>query len=159
MPKKEDEKIKEKNVSVDAEANLIKRFRDVSDFSAELKKISRSKEIKELNSIKQRVIKALTKCIDPELGSNLVELGFIYGMFIEKDPSHKKRFKVKIIMTLTSPFCPMSDYLVSEVKNQISKIKKVSDVEVEVSFDPQWNPSMLTKDLQNKFFNQFIHQL
>ncbi|MEM3431167.1 MAG: metal-sulfur cluster assembly factor [Candidatus Micrarchaeia archaeon] len=127
----------------------------IRNFNKEIKILSKSKELRHLNLMKKRVLKQIKKCIDPELGSNIMDLGFIYGLELIKI-DHK--YKVKIIMTLTSPFCPLSNYLASDVKEKVLKLKDVADVEVEIVFNPQWNPSMLSEELQMKMFSQFINQ-
>ncbi|MEM3369906.1 MAG: metal-sulfur cluster assembly factor, partial [Candidatus Micrarchaeia archaeon] len=127
----------------------------IRNFNKEIKVLSKSKELRHLNLMKKRVLRQIKKCIDPELGSNIMDLGFIYGLELTKMDN---KYKVKIIMTLTSPFCPLSNYLASDVKEKVMKLKDVSDVEVEIVFNPQWNPSMLSAELQRKMFSQFINQ-
>lgn len=126
----------------------------VEIFNKKLNEISKSKHTKIVSKLRKKVLTALKKCIDPELGANLVDLGFIYGINIMTND--KNEFNVKILMTLSSQFCPMADYLISEVKEKLSKIKGISGVDVEVTFNPQWNPSMLTTELQKKFFAAWI---
>ncbi|MEM3455149.1 MAG: metal-sulfur cluster assembly factor [Candidatus Micrarchaeia archaeon] len=127
----------------------------IRNFNKEIKVLSKSKELRHLNLMKERVLRQIKKCIDPELESNIIDLGFIYGLELTKIDN---KYKVKIIMTLTSPFCPLSNYLASDVKEKVMKLKDVSDVEVEIVFNPQWNPSMLSAELQRKMFSQFINQ-
>jgi metal-sulfur cluster biosynthetic enzyme len=86
---------------------------------------------------KKKIIEALEKAIDPELGLNVVDLGLIYDIKVENE-------KVSVKMTLTSPFCPMSQFLVSEVENKIKEIG-VKDVKVEVVFEPPWTPERMSK--------------
>ncbi|MEM4218992.1 MAG: metal-sulfur cluster assembly factor [Candidatus Micrarchaeia archaeon] len=126
----------------------------IRNFNKEINVLSKSKELRHLNLMKKRVLSQIKKCIDPELGRNIMDLGFIYGLELTKTDN---KYKVKIIMTLTSPFCPLSNYLASDVKEKVMKLKDVSDVEVEIVFNPQWNPSMLSAELQRKMFSQFIN--
>ncbi len=142
----------ESNVYDDKIKSIKKK---IQNFKNELKMISKSKELKNLNLAKRRVLRQLKKCIDPELGSSILDLGFVYGLELTKAGD---KYKVKIVMTLTSPFCPLSDYLASDVKEKVMELKDVSDVEVEIVFSPQWNPSMLSIELQKKMFSQFIKE-
>jgi metal-sulfur cluster biosynthetic enzyme len=102
-------------------------------------------------------LKALEKCIDPELGEHVIDLGFIYDINIKKSKEGKS-YEVDIFMTLTSPFCPMANYITSVVEENIKKIKSNSKLDIEIFFEPQWNPSMLSKDLQFAFFKQFMEE-
>jgi len=84
----------------------------------------------------ETVMATLRQVIDPEVGCNLVDLGLIYGVKIEGD-------KVRVTMTLTSPGCPMHESLRWGVHNALLNLEDVNDVEVELVFDPPWNPSMM----------------
>ncbi|MCS7109175.1 MAG: metal-sulfur cluster assembly factor [Candidatus Micrarchaeota archaeon] len=130
---------------------------DVSSINLKMMNIkeelrSLRKSAKSLSSIKRKVVNKLKRCVDPELGSDIVNLGFIYGIELKKA---EDKYDVKIIMTLTSPFCPLSDYILSQVKERILGIKGVANVDVEFTFDPPWNPSMLSSKLQQKLFKQY----
>jgi len=87
---------------------------------------------------KKEVLRVLNECYDPEIPVSVVDLGLIYGIKIENG-------KVKVKMTLTNPFCPMSYRIIEDVKEKIRKVKGVKDVEVEITFDPPWNPNMMSK--------------
>lgn len=86
---------------------------------------------------KRAVRKALTEVTDPELGVNIVDLGFIYGIGIGDG-------WVKIKMTLTSPLCPLGDSLTEEVKKRVGEIAGVAGVEVELVFNPPWSPEKVS---------------
>ena len=83
------------------------------------------------------VYQALKQVIDPELGCNLVDLGLIYSVRIEGA-------KVTVVMTLTTPGCPMHESLSWGVKCALLSLEGVDDAEVEVVWDPPWHPSMMT---------------
>jgi metal-sulfur cluster biosynthetic enzyme len=84
------------------------------------------------------VLEALRQVIDPELGCNLVDLGLIYSVAIEDT-------RVRAVMTVTTPGCPMHDSLRWGVQNALLNLDGVTDAEVELVFDPPWHPSMMTE--------------
>ena len=83
-------------------------------------------------SLKDKIIGEIKKIYDPEIPVNIYELGLIYDIVVQKDNS------VKIKMTLTTPNCPVADSLPKMVKNNILKIKGVSDVDLKLVWDPPW---------------------
>lgn len=84
-----------------------------------------------------KVLEALRQVIDPELGCNLVDLGLIYDIRIEGGA-------VWVVMTVTTPGCPMHDTLRSGVEYALLNLPGVQAARVELSFDPPWHPSMMT---------------
>jgi FeS assembly SUF system protein len=89
-------------------------------------------------AIEKGVIEALQTCYDPEIPVNVYELGLIYGVTV--DPTGK----VGIRMTLTSPNCPAAQELPAQIESRARAVPGVSDVKVEVVFDPPWNSCMMT---------------
>lgn len=89
-------------------------------------------------AIEKGVIEALQTCYDPEIPVNVYELGLIYGVTV--DPAGT----VGIRMTLTSPNCPAAQELPAQIKSRARAVPGVSDVKVEVVFDPPWNSCMMT---------------
>lgn len=77
---------------------------------------------------------------DPEIPVNIVDLGLVYELEVNDDG------KVKIIMTLTAPGCPVAGDIVAEVQQKTEAIKGVSDVYVHLTFDPPWNRDMMTEE-------------
>jgi len=88
------------------------------------------------------VIEKLKQCLDPELGINVVDLGLIYSINIEGS-------KINILMTLTNPGCPLESYFIKDINSKIKSIKGVSDVSVELTFDPQWTSSRISEELKD----------
>jgi metal-sulfur cluster biosynthetic enzyme len=80
------------------------------------------------------VKKALKDVFDPELRMDIVTLGLVYG--IELDGK-----KARIRMTFTSPMCPYGPALVEDVKSRVESLEGVDEAEVEIVFDPPWQPS------------------
>ncbi len=90
------------------------------------------------NLLGEKIVKELKQVFDPEIPVDVYELGLIYDVFINEDN------EVKILMTLTSPNCPVAESLPKEVEDKVKSIDEVKDAEVEITFDPPW-----TKDLMS----------
>jgi metal-sulfur cluster biosynthetic enzyme len=86
----------------------------------------------------QIVLETLRQVIDPELGCNIVDLGLIYGVEIIDS-------KVRVMMTLTTPGCPMHETISQGAQIALLGIDGVADAEIEVVWDPPWHPSMMTE--------------
>ena len=86
-----------------------------------------------------QIIDKLRQCLDPELGINIVDLGLVYGVSIESS-------RVNILMTLTTPGCPLDSYFVKDITSKLKSIKGISDVSVELTFDPIWSPSNMSTE-------------
>jgi len=84
------------------------------------------------------VMETLRQVIDPELGCNIVDLGLVYGVRIAGA-------KVTVVMTLTTPGCPMHESIGIGVQNVLIHQDGVEEAEVEVVWDPPWNPSMMSE--------------
>tara|TARA_Y100000590_G_scaffold278754_1_gene312957 strand:- start:3758 stop:4060 length:303 start_codon:yes stop_codon:yes gene_type:complete len=92
-----------------------------------------------MTDIKNKVIEEIKKIYDPEIPVNIYELGLIYK--IEVDEQNK----VNIDMTLTSPNCPVAESLPKEVKDNIMKIKEVSDVKLSLVWEPPWDKEKMSE--------------
>jgi FeS assembly SUF system protein len=90
--------------------------------------------------IEKNVITVLRTIYDPEIPVNIYELGLIYEISISDDAD------VKVLMTLTSPNCPVAESLPQEVKENVGKVKNVRSSEVELTFEPPWDQEMLTDE-------------
>ncbi|SFF25092.1 probable FeS assembly SUF system protein SufT [Fontimonas thermophila] len=84
----------------------------------------------------------LHTCYDPEIPVDIVELGLVYECKIEPLGEGQRRAKVR--MTLTAPGCGMGDILVGDVKSKILALPTIAEADVELVFDPPWNPSMMS---------------
>jgi len=84
----------------------------------------------------------LRTCYDPEIPINIVELGLIYGVHITPTEDGNR---VDVQMTLTAPGCGMGTILVDDIRYKIGQIANISEVQVELVFDPPWNPSMMSE--------------
>nr|WP_185856449.1 DUF59 domain-containing protein [Blattabacterium cuenoti] len=90
--------------------------------------------------LENRIISILKSIYDPEIPVDIYELGLIYDIQI----SRKK--KVKIIMTLTTPNCPVAESLPLEVKEKVKSIKEISNVNVILTFDPPWSRDFMSEE-------------
>ena len=97
-----------------------------------------SKEEFNPNEIGEKIIDVIKTIYDPEIPVDIYELGLIYDVLVNED------FDVKIIMTLTTPNCPVAETLPVDVKDKVKTIKGIKSVEVEMTFEPPW-----TKDLMS----------
>ena len=89
---------------------------------------------------KEKIIESLKGVYDPEIGLDIVNLGLIYDIDISEDG------EVDINMTLTTPWCPLAGSVEEAVKAVVSAIDEVKDVNVELVWDPPWNPSMISEE-------------
>ena len=96
----------------------------------------------ELARLTDDIVSALKTVYDPEIPSDIYELGLIYKIDIEDDRS------VKIDMTLTAPGCPVAGEMPGWVANAVSAVEGVSDVDVQMVFDPPWTPDRMSEEAQ-----------
>jgi FeS assembly SUF system protein len=92
-----------------------------------------------VSAVEEGIVEALKTVYDPEIPVNIYELGLIYDLHVEPDG------KVQVKMTLTSPGCPVAGTLPGEVKDRTESVPGVTSAEVEVVWDPVWNPSMMSE--------------
>ncbi|QPC87651.1 SUF system Fe-S cluster assembly protein [Mesorhizobium sp. NBSH29] len=96
----------------------------------------------ELARLTDDIVLALKTVYDPEIPSDIYELGLIYKIDIEDDRT------VKIDMTLTAPGCPVAGEMPGWVQNAVGTVEGVSDVEVNMTFDPPWTPDRMSEEAQ-----------
>ena len=89
--------------------------------------------------IKEEVIRVLKTCYDPEIPVDVWELGLIYDILVATNGD------VMIVMTLTSPSCPVAGILPNEIEQRVREHPKVSDCKVQLTFDPPWNQNMMSE--------------
>tara|TARA_Y100000768_G_C23917727_1_gene653236 strand:+ start:810 stop:1136 length:327 start_codon:yes stop_codon:yes gene_type:complete len=88
----------------------------------------------------EKIVKELKSIFDPEIPVDIYELGLIYDVFVNED------YEVKILMTLTSPNCPVAESLPQEVEEKIRSIDEVKTAEVEITFDPPWTKDLMSEE-------------
>jgi probable FeS assembly SUF system protein SufT len=92
----------------------------------------------------QKVWEMLRTCYDPEIPVNIVDLGLVYDMRLEKLPSGLSRVNVK--MTLTAPGCGMGPMIAGDAQQKLLGLGGVEEANVEIVWDPPWHQSMITEE-------------
>lgn len=95
---------------------------------------------KEFLNTESEIVKVLKTVYDPEIPVNIYDLGLIYEIEVREEG------KVKIVMTLTSPNCPVAESLPEEVYEKVLALEGVEDVELHLTFDPPWTKDMLSEE-------------
>ena len=88
----------------------------------------------------EKIVGVLKTIYDPEIPVDIYELGLIYDVFVNEDR------EVKILMTLTSPNCPVAESLPVEVEEKVKSLDLVADAEVEITFDPPWTQELMSEE-------------
>ena len=88
----------------------------------------------------EKVVNVLKTIFDPEIPVDIYELGLIYDVFVNEDRD------VKILMTLTTPNCPVAETLPVEVEEKVKSLDEVNDAEVEMTFDPPWTQDLMSEE-------------
>ncbi len=88
----------------------------------------------------EKIVKVLKTIYDPEIPVDIYELGLIYDVLVNEE------YEVKILMTLTSPNCPVAETLPVEVEEKVKSIDVLKDVEVEITFDPPWTQDLMSEE-------------
>jgi FeS assembly SUF system protein len=89
--------------------------------------------------LKKKIIEEIRKIYDPEIPVNIYELGLIYDVKVENENT------AKIIMTLTSPNCPVAESLPKEVKDCAMQVEGIEKVDLDLVFEPPWDKSMMSE--------------
>ena len=92
-----------------------------------------------MSELKNKVVTEIKKIYDPEIPVNIYELGLIYKIDIDE------KNNVKVDMTLTSPNCPVAESLPKQVEECILKVKGVSQVKLDLVWDPPWDKSKMSE--------------
>ena len=92
------------------------------------------------NALGEKIVKVLKTIYDPEIPVDIYELGLIYDVFVNED------FDVKILMTLTTPNCPVAETLPLEVEEKVKSLNEVKSAEVEITFDPPWTQDLMSEE-------------
>ncbi len=88
----------------------------------------------------RKIVNVIKTIYDPEIPVDIYELGLIYDVFINEDSN------VKILMTLTTPNCPVAETLPLEVEEKVKSINIVNNAEVEITFDPPWSQDLMSEE-------------
>ncbi|WP_442264758.1 DUF59 domain-containing protein [Tenacibaculum sp. ZS6-P6] len=94
----------------------------------------------QLEDLGDKIVRVLKTIYDPEIPVDIYELGLIYDVFVSEEND------AKILMTLTSPNCPVAETLPVEVEDKVKTLKEINDCEVEITFDPTWTKEMMSEE-------------
>ena len=97
-------------------------------------------EVIDTAALGESIVKVLKTIYDPEIPVDIYELGLIYDVMVNEDN------EVRILMTLTSPNCPVAETLPVEVEEKVKSIDAIKEVEVEITFDPPWTQDLLSEE-------------
>jgi FeS assembly SUF system protein len=92
------------------------------------------------NVLGEKIVRVLKTIFDPEIPVDIYELGLIYDVFVNED------YDVKILMTLTTPNCPVAETLPLEVEEKVKSLNDVKTAEVEITFDPPWTQDLMSEE-------------
>lgn len=92
------------------------------------------------SALGEKIVGVLKTIYDPEIPVDIYELGLIYDVFVNED------YDVKILMTLTTPNCPVAETLPLEVEEKIKSLDAVKSAEVEITFDPPWSHDLMSEE-------------
>lgn len=95
---------------------------------------------KEVQEIGDKIVGVLKTIYDPEIPVDIYELGLIYDVFVNDENN------AKILMTLTSPNCPVAESLPLEIEEKVKSLKEINNAEVEITFDPTWTKEMMSDE-------------
>ena len=91
------------------------------------------------DALRKEVISAICECYDPEIPVNIYDLGLIYEVNIGEEG------KVDLVMTLTSPHCPVAEILPGQVKSRVELVDGVNEVDLELTWEPAWTPGNMSE--------------
>jgi len=92
------------------------------------------------NQLGEKIVNVLKTIYDPEIPVDIYELGLIYDVFVNEE------YDVKILMTLTTPNCPVAESLPVEVEEKVKSIDEVNQAVVEMTFDPPWTQELMSEE-------------
>ncbi len=99
-----------------------------------------SEAVQDTKELGEKIVGVLKTIYDPEIPVDIYELGLIYDVFVNEDSD------VKILMTLTSPNCPVAETLPVEVEEKVKSLNMVKDAVVEITFDPPWTQDLMSEE-------------
>jgi FeS assembly SUF system protein len=94
--------------------------------------------------VRERIIEALKTVYDPEIPIDIYEMGLIYRVAVE-DANDQNDHPVEVVMTLTTPMCPVAETLPPEVEEKVRNVEGVGDVHLDLVWDPPWSPDMMSE--------------
>ncbi|CAB50560.1 metal-sulfur cluster assembly factor [Pyrococcus abyssi] len=130
------------------DATLLKVYNKIKEIKGiKQVEIGFKREVKEeenVNLTEDMILEKLKEVIDPEIGIDVVNLGLIYELKVNPDNT------VYIKMTMTTPGCPLTLWILRAVEEKVLEIPGVKDVEVELTFDPPWTPDRMSEEAKRR---------
>lgn len=120
--------------------SMIEKIKELATESISKEDVLTAEDAKELAPLYDNVVMALKQVYDPEIPVNIYDLGLIYELIINK------KHEAFIKMTFTAPTCPMADEVLAEVKANVADVPGITACEVELTFEPPWDQSMLSEE-------------
>lgn len=99
-----------------------------------------SEEKIDTRALGEKIVQVLKSIYDPEIPVDIYELGLIYDVFVNED------YDVKVLMTLTTPNCPVAETLPLEVEEKVKSLDEVKSSKVEITFDPPWTQDLMSEE-------------
>ena len=93
-----------------------------------------------IKEVGDKIVEVLKTIYDPEIPVDIYELGLIYDVFVNENK------EAKILMTLTSPNCPVAESLPVEVEQKVQTLDEIDKAEVEITFDPPWSQDLMSEE-------------
>lgn len=94
----------------------------------------------DVDALGEKIVRVLKTIYDPEIPVDIYELGLIYDVLVSDE------YDVKILMTLTSPNCPVAESLPLEVEEKVNSLNEVKDAKVEITFEPPWSNDLMSEE-------------
>ena len=94
----------------------------------------------DLEDLGDKIVRVLKTIFDPEIPLDIYELGLIYDVFVNENSD------VKILMTLTSPNCPVAETLPLEIEEKVKSLKEINNATVEITFEPEWSQDLMSEE-------------
>lgn len=94
----------------------------------------------QIKELEDKIVVVLKNIYDPEIPVNIYELGLVYEIKVDQNG------KAHVLMTLTTPNCPVAESLPAQVKEEISYLTGITEVDLEITFDPPWDQEMISEE-------------
>jgi probable FeS assembly SUF system protein SufT len=131
------------NVTVRTDRGLFRIAREQADAIAGYAPAAAGAASTVTEFSEQAVWDAMRTCFDPEIPVNIVDLGLVYDLAIERTPAGGHSVEVK--MTLTAPGCGMGPVIAEDARQKIAALPSVENAKVHIVWDPQWTPQMISE--------------
>ena len=134
---------------------LCNTFGSLRNFAYLCQSIKTSKKVtqEEKTNIEERIVDVLKTVYDPEIPVNVYDLGMIYKIDVQDDPSASQPAPadgpaaiVELDMTFTAPNCPAADFILEDVRTKVESVEGVKAANVNLVFEPAWDQSMMTEE-------------